>query len=49
MEGIPADVFPSDMGLLPRTESRIGNEVRGSIRGLAHGITSKLPRTIERE
>ena len=43
-----ADFFPFDMNVLGRTTTRIIYEVRG-INRVVYDVTSKPPRTIERE
>ena len=47
-DGMTADVYPFDMGLLTRVANRIVNEVRG-INRVTYDITSKPPGTIEWE
>jgi GMP synthase (glutamine-hydrolysing) len=47
-DGMTADVYPFDMGLLTRVSNRIVNEVRG-INRVTYDITSKPPGTIEWE
>ena len=47
-DGMTADVYPFDMGLLNRVAGRIVNEVRG-INRVTYDMTSKPPGTIEWE